>query len=191
MVDLEVSFPKPCDERWDGMQRVGCNRHCASCDTIVHDLEAYRFDEIAALVSRGEEVCVRARIGADGEVALKPGGRRTGRLILAASAGMLAITSPAYAQPKGKIVGKVDGHQVIATDEAGRRYRAALRQDGRFWFRGLPPGKYVVSAHGCTEPWTVGTATVRGGKVELPPSFDPKADECIIVGVIVRKPDAG
>jgi hypothetical protein len=191
MRDLEVEFPAPCGERWEDMTPAGCNRHCASCDKIIHDLDAYRFDDVAALLARGEELCVRARIGADGEVALKPGGTRAMRLMLAASAGMLAITSPAYAQPRGKIVGKVDGHQVVATDEAGRRYRAALRQDGRFWFRGLPPGKYVVSAHGCTEPWTVGTATVRDRKVELPPSFDSKADECIIVGVMVRKPDAG
>lgn len=191
MTDLEVSFPAPCGEAWSEMAPAGCNRHCASCDKIIHDLEAYRFDEVKALVASDAEICVRARIGTDGAVRLKPGGHMVGRLVMAASAGMLAVASPAYAQPKGKIVGQVDNGWirpiVTAKNVDGQTYRAAVRSDGRFWIKGLPAGNYVVSAQGCNVQWIVGNVTVSGGTAVLPPASDPTADDCIIIGVMSRK----
>jgi hypothetical protein len=111
---------------------------------------------------------------------------------VAVSATLLATATPALAQPKGKIVGQVDNAWmrpiVIAKGADGRSYRAAVRSDGRFWINDIPSGEYVVTAQGCNAQWTIGTVTVRKGKIALPPSSDPTADECVIVGLMSRKP---
>jgi hypothetical protein len=192
---LEVSFPKPCEARWDDMATVGCNRHCAQCDKTIHDLRNYSFDEVKALVETADEVCVRAQIGSDGSVALKRSRKRTtGRLVIAASAGMLALAPPAFADSGGRIVGQIQMDntyvRVTATDAAGNIYRAVVRNDGRYWFRPLPPGNYVVSAENCSGEWTVGAVTVGNRKVVLPKSANPR-DECIIIGVITLTGDDG
>ncbi len=193
MRSLKVSFPEPCSERWEDMAPSGCNRHCATCDKAIHDLESYRFEEVEALIAREGEVCVRAKIGADGEVKLKRGAAGVaGRLVLAASAGMLAVATPALGQSSGSIVGHIDGVMLVrvtATDATGRSFRAAVRSDGKFWFKNLPAGEYVVIAQGCEVQWTVGKVTVSGRKVTLPPSTDPS--ECIIIGAIEIKRTQG
>ena len=193
MRNLLVEFPQPCGERWDDMARQGCNRHCASCDTTIYDLESYSFDEVEALTEQEGPICVRARLALDGTVALRPSVMgRAGRLVVAVSAGVLAAASPALAEAGGKLVGHIDSGfrvKVTAKDADGRSYRAAVRQDGRFWFKKLPPGDYVVTARGCSNEWTVGKASIRSGTIELPKSVDP--DDCIIVGVMEIKDREG
>jgi hypothetical protein len=194
MRTLEVAFPEPCGERWETMSPSDCNRHCATCDKTIHDLESYRFEEVEALVAREAHVCVRAKIGADGAVKLKRSSAQVaGRLVLAASAGILAVATPAFAQSGGSIVGNIDGvlirARVTAPDANGRTYRAAVRNDGKFWFKNLPAGEYEVSAQGCEAPWTIGKVTVSGGKVVMARSVDPS--ECIIVGLMQVKRTAG
>jgi len=44
----------------------GCNRQCASCDRIIHDLAALTFDEAAGLLASDEDVSVRAKAAATG-----------------------------------------------------------------------------------------------------------------------------
>ena len=45
MGDLRVSFPKPCDEKWQAMTPEGRARVCGRCDKAVHDLSLYSIDE--------------------------------------------------------------------------------------------------------------------------------------------------
>jgi hypothetical protein len=97
MPDLRVSFPKPCDETWEAMTPSGCDRVCARCDHVVHDLSQYTLAEAEALLGANPGSCVRAQIGADGAVALKPGrGGKAGRMMIAvaATAGLLAAAAP-------------------------------------------------------------------------------------------------
>ncbi len=51
MRDLRVSFPKPCDERWEAMAPEGRARLCARCDTVVHDLSQFEPDEAGLTVT--------------------------------------------------------------------------------------------------------------------------------------------
>lgn len=198
MRELQVDFPQPCGENWEAMAASGCNRHCASCDKTIYDLEAHSFEDVEALVAREEPVCVRARIGFDGMVALEPDRRGFGArvVIAAASAGLLATAAPAHATDRGKIVGQIDtsywGAVVFATDTTGKRYRGGVRGDGRFWIKKLPPGDYVVTATSCGgEAWTVGKVSVAHGETSLPKASEPPEDECIIVGVMERKRHSG
>jgi hypothetical protein len=195
MHDIEVTFPEPCGERWEAMTPSGCNRHCASCDKIIHDLEAYRFDEVAVLLDSDDDICVRARIGVDGAVRLKSGGALAGRLLAAVSATLLGTATPALAQPKGKIVGQVDffGVRPIVMAEAadGRTYRAKVRPDGRFLIKNLPSGNYVITSRACSEKRVIGNVTVQTGEVVLPRSQDPAEDLCITVGMVQRTSPAG
>ncbi|WP_309611344.1 hypothetical protein, partial [Sphingomonas sp.] len=71
MSDIRVSFPEPCGERWDDMQPAGCNRHCDSCDKVIHDLSQMTIDDVEALVWTDPEPCVRAHVDRDGFVATK------------------------------------------------------------------------------------------------------------------------
>ena len=73
LANLEVYFPKPCDEPWDATAPRGCNRHCASCDTIAHDPAALTFEEAGALLLNEDEVCVRAKVDRDGVAAAQAG----------------------------------------------------------------------------------------------------------------------
>ena len=52
MPDLRVSFPKPCEEKWEAMTPAGRARVCARCDKAVHDLASYTLDEAEALLRR-------------------------------------------------------------------------------------------------------------------------------------------
>src|SRR6185369_252274 len=108
MQDVRVSFPRPCSEKWDEMSPSGCNRHCDRCDKIIHDLERLTLDEAEALLRSESEVCVRAKLDAEGAIQLKASRKpRVGRLV-AASIGMLAMAAPATAakpEPSRVIVG--------------------------------------------------------------------------------------
>lgn len=190
MRDLRVSFPRPCDERWEAMAPSGCDRVCARCDKRIHDLSHYELDEAEALLRRNPDTCVRARIDADGVVALKPGRRGNMRrmvVAIAATAGLLTAAAPAFAKrdrPGGAIAGNVESFgirvRVTVTGPDGRTYRTTARTNGQFRIRHLPAGTYTITYDFCGERRTVENVVVRDGETIVPNT--PDGDQCIIIG---------
>lgn len=188
MRDLRVSFPKPCDEKWDAMTPVagGCDRVCAACDKVIHDLSHYDFAEAEALLRADPDTCVRARIDADGTVALRPGrGGRVQRMVVAAaSVGLLATSVPALAgqdRPAGEIRGKADSLRVTATGADGSVVRVKVGRDGGYRIKDLPAGTYTLTFEpDCGDSWTVENVVVGAGQTVLPYSQNP--NPCIIIG---------
>lgn len=192
MRDLRVSFPKPCDEPWDTMAPAGCDRVCARCDKVIYDLAHYSIDEAEALMRRDPDTCVRARIGENGVVALKPSPnariRRT-MIAMCASAGLLMTGTPVGAKdvrPTGAIAGKLTYFQfkttVVATGADGRAYRSRVRGDGKYAIKHLPAGEYTLTfSPSCGEPWTLDNKVVVT-EVETAVPQGPAEGECIIIG---------
>ncbi|HEX8621342.1 MAG TPA: carboxypeptidase-like regulatory domain-containing protein, partial [Allosphingosinicella sp.] len=178
MRDLRVSFPKPCDESWEAMTPAGRARLCARCDRAVHDLSQFEIGEAEALLRRDPGACVRARIGADGVVALKPGrsGARRMAMAVAATAGLLTAGAPALAKqdrPDGAIAGKVEFYglrlRVTARGPDGRKFRATVRRDGEFRIVGVPAGTYTLTfAPDCGGKWTIENVVVDQGETRVP-----------------------
>lgn len=200
MRELRVSFPKPCGEGWEAMAPVGRDRICARCDRAVLDLSSYELDEVEALVRRDPGTCVRARIGADGTVAVKPGLRGGARRMVvaaAATAGLLTAGAPAAAKregPSGAIAGKVDSFgfrvRVTATGRDGRTFRTRSAHNGRFRMKRIPPGAYTLTfVPDCGEPWTVEKVVVSDGKTIVPNVQDQVG--CIVVGRLHIEEDRG
>lgn len=193
MPDLRVSFPKPCDEAWEAMTPSGCDRVCARCDHVVHDLAAYTMDEAEALLRANPDGCVRAQIGPDGAVALKPGrGGKARRMVIAAAAtaGLLAASSPAYAKRErapGAISGTAEAYgsrvRIIATGADGRTYRVRTDASGRFTIRNLPAGAYRLRFEPiCGDGATVENVIVRDGETVMPGIQE--LGGCIVVGLL-------
>jgi hypothetical protein len=186
MRDLRVHFPSPCGERWEAMAPAGCDRACAKCDTIVHDLSRHEVDEIEALLRAGPEICVRASVDAVGVVATRAGMRRIVAAV-GASAGLL-IGQPALAhdkRPEGAIVGKIDTFgfraKVTAENAAGGLYRARVRSDGRYKIAHVPAGTYALHfVPDCGDGWTIENIVVGNGEASIP--VTPDRGGCIIVG---------
>jgi hypothetical protein len=196
MSDLHVSFPKPCDESWEDMLPRGCNRHCASCDKIIHDLAALTFDEAAALLDTGTEVCVRAKVQSDGVIELKKGDRSVARRMVAAAGASFALataacqTVPDTSAPRYQITGKfswkdfyysaelrsVDGQVWTKRREPGT---------GRFIFDGLAPGVYSLTVEDpCGDRVEFETVTITNSSVEVTQRYPESG--CIIVGAMVK-----
>lgn len=197
MPDLRVSFPKPCDETWEAMTPAGCDRVCARCDHVVHDLREYTLDEAEALLRADPGSCVRAQIGADGAVALRPGRGGTARRMViaaAATAGLLAA-SPVHARqerPAGAISGTVEGGyrvRVIATGADGRAWRVRASNRGRFKIRHLPAGTYRLTFEACEQYPPVDNVVVRDGEIQVP---NVRTDnQCIVIGLLRIEGDRG
>lgn len=197
MADLKVSFPSPCSEPWEDMAPQGCNRHCAACDKLIHDLSALTADEAEALLEAEEEVCVRARVGRDGVIALRDGGRKTARRIVAVMSGSLALataacqTVPDTREPRYQITGKFDwkGYYYAAelTSADGRKWPKRREPGtGRFIFDNLVPGVYTLTTDGyCGARQVVDTITITDASVEVSKGTPPIDQNCIIVGVMV------
>lgn len=193
MSDLRVSFPKPCEEKWEKMTPADRARVCARCDKAVHDLSSLSFDEAEALVRRDSEVCVRAQVQADGSVALKPsrrGGARRMVIAAAASAGLLAASAPAMAKkegPPGAIAGKVIypwyRTRVVATAADGQTFQAKVKRNGSFRIADLPDGTYSLEFRpDCGDRWKVENVVVGGGETVVPNTRSEAS--CIIVGML-------
>jgi hypothetical protein len=193
MPDVRVSFPRPCDEKWERMTPAGCDRVCGRCDRLIHDLSHYELDEAVALLRRNPETCVRARIGADGVVALKPGRQDSARrMVIAAavSAGLLAGGEPAAARdtrPKGAISGNAYACayrvQVIATDQSGATFEATVNASEHYKIRHIPPGTYSLTfVPDVGQKWTLENVVVGDRKTKAPDARSP--DDCIVVGML-------
>lgn len=197
LADLTVEFPKPCSEPWDQMSPRGCNRHCASCDKIVHDLATLTYAEAEALLELGTEVCVRAQVGTDGTVKLKPDEHRPGRRIVAAiGAGLALATAACQTVPPSdrpnrfEISGKfasIDWTRTAELRSADGRKWGKRREPGtgRFIFENLYPGVYELTVKDmCGNRVPVDTITIADASVDLGRPV-PEL-HCIIVGAMVK-----
>lgn len=195
MKDLRVSFPEPCNEKWEAMAPTGCNRLCSRCETMVIDLSEYDLEQVEALLGNGDRICVRARVDAEGAVRLKShpaGSARRMMLAMGVSTAMLMAGGQATAddarRPGGVISGTVDTSwpfnlTVTAKGEDGREYRGKVKKNGRYKITKIPPGTYSLDVQGgCGHPWSSGKVTVRGRETVQHDATDP--NECIIVGMI-------
>ncbi|MCL4674138.1 MAG: hypothetical protein KJZ64_14660 [Sphingomonadaceae bacterium] len=195
MSDIKVSFPSPCSEPWEGMAPAGCHRHCASCDKVIHNLEAMTVEEVEGLVASGEEVCVRARVAADGTVALADGTGRGRRKLVAVVGATMALAacqtplvgpvSPRY-QVTVDAFGWVPSTTLRLVAEDGTAHRPGRTRDGRFRFGNLRPGTYTPTVEGrCGDtlfaaPIEIRDADIDAGKLQ----FEDGQDDCIIIGVM-------
>jgi hypothetical protein len=187
------------------MAPAGCDRVCGRCDKVVHDLARYDIDEAQALLRADPATCVRARIGADGEVLPKParrGGARRMIAAVAASAGLMAAGTAASAKldaekpqgPGGAIAGRVDAFgyrvRVTAMSPDGRTFQAKSKSDGRFRIPHVPAGAYTLTFKpDCGTAWTVENVLVGTGEATVPHSDDENG--CIVVGMMRIEPDKG
>ena len=197
---LRVNLPRPCPEEWVAMAPDGRGRMCARCDKLIHDLSQYTLEEAEGLVRRSGDTCVRARVGADGAVALKGAGVRGARRMVVAAAvtaGLLAAAEPALAgrdRPRGSIAGSVDGHaartRVVAADQSGRRFRTRVGRDGQYRIGHLPAGTYTVTfIPSCGDRWTVENVVVSDGVTIVPEVRNPT--ECIYIGLLRIEDSSG
>ncbi|QYJ06072.1 hypothetical protein [Qipengyuania flava] len=192
MTDVRVAFPEPCGEQWDQMAPRGCNRHCAACDTEIHDLAALTADEIEALANSGEKVCVRAHVAEDGTVATRSASSSGKRRVVAAAVGAsLSLAACQTAgEPRVTPLYTVSGsfgwgtgdRTVTLTRWDGQSETKRVQPRREFHFGNLHEGSYVLRLEsGCADPIVqeieVGPAHINVGEV----NFD---SECIIVGVM-------
>jgi hypothetical protein len=192
MSDLRVSFPKPCSERWDGMRSEGCNRFCERCEKTIYDLSHLTVEEVEELAGSGSEICVRARVGPDGQVELKRG-HSARRMVatIGSSVGLLAASSHAVAgTPKlGAIKGQIFEHcgsgTVSATAADGRIYRARIGSNDRYKLKRLPAGPYEVKvdvSYPSPDDPKATKVSVEAGQTSHANLREP--GQCIIVGML-------
>ena len=190
MADLKVSFPKPCSEPWDGMGPRGCNRHCASCDRIVHDLAKLTVEQVEQLLDTDEKVCVRAEFDRQGRI--KSAGS-TGRAMIVCAGALLAAacqTTPGGRVADGATLSGNLGYHIAREariwNDAGESAKLVVGHDGRFDVHGLRPGTYSLQfTVECNQQHDVQGIVVAENDVDLG-RLDFETD-CIIVGHMVRE----
>ena len=191
MSDLRISFPEPCGESWDAMRPSGCDRICATCSETVHDLAQLTAQEAEALLREPGKHCVRAQVGPDGSLSLRPSPSGLSRRMLvavSASVGLLASaceTVPSAEVAAGAIVGTVDRFSGVTSVRAvsadGRERRTRVRADGSYRFERLPYGTYSLRFTGFCRTWDSERITLQ----EEEYSVEERADdpECIVIGM--------
>jgi hypothetical protein len=193
MADLKVAFPSPCSEPWEGMTPVGCNRHCAACDKMIHDLSTLKLAEVEDLLEGGEHVCVRARVGKGGEIELADATHGRRRMIATVGASMALATAACQTAPPEE---RLDRFEISGTLPLVRDRKPVVRSsDGQTWhveqaFRStvfrvpdLYPGVYSITYDtGCNESRVLEDIVIRDRSVDL--GRLEGEDDCIIVGVM-------
>ena len=197
MSDLYVKFPKPCAEPWEAMSPQGCNRHCATCEKIIHDLEQMTAEDAEHLLASEAELCVRAKVAPGGAIALKPAKTGAARQIMVAAGATLALataacqTVPDNGEPRYRVTGKFASkdyyYAAELTSPDGRKWPKRREPGtGRFIFDNLPPGTYELSTRGyCEGRQVLETITITDASVEVARTGPELEETCIIIGVMV------
>jgi hypothetical protein len=190
MSDLRVSFPTPCTQRWDDMERSGCNRFCATCCQTIHDLAELTPEEAEGLLKEPGN-CVRAQVRPDGILVLRPSRSANQRRVLlavGASIGLFASACdslPQSALPTGLIVGKVapqsGAKSVKAVSGNGRTYRTKVLADGSYRFKPLPYGSYSLKFVSDCGIWSGDRVILRESQLSV--GEPSETEDCIIVGM--------
>lgn len=194
MKDLDIALPRPCGEAWEGMTPAGCNRLCAACDTVIHDLAAMTVEEAEQLLATPGGACVRAQIGPDGVVRTR--NPATSRRIRAMVGGAMALAVAACqttsVTPLFELTGQSHRGQRVELFSNGVMLETAQTdRSGRFVFHNLPAGTYAlvtVNSEGCEGVATenrIEGIELTGADVDLGRTSE-LFDKCplIIVGVM-------
>lgn len=196
MADLKVSLPTPCSEKWEAMSPRGCNRHCAACDTVIHDLSLITVEEAEALLDSGDEVCVKASVRRDGSIRTAPSRTSKSRRMVATIGASISLATAAcqtpQITPRHELTGQVreggwrpSAELVSAT---GKTYSVTIRGDQKFRFTNLRPGNYTLNIHDCAGTHTVSNIAVQDdlnlGEIDL-----SEVSDCIIIGKLMRVDD--
>lgn len=198
MTDIIVAFPEPCTETWGAMSPRGCDRHCASCDKIVHDLASLSVEEAESLLDNNAEICVRAQITAEGSVRTATGISASSRRIVTTIGASLALAAagcqtsgPPRISPRFEVKGHVgDGWASQATliSSDGKTRSKILRSDQNFRFTNLRPGNYTLSFIGtCEEQHRIENIVIKDDIDLGDIKFSGEANDCIIIGRMERK----
>lgn len=198
MTDIRVTFPEPCSEEWDGMSPRGCDRHCASCDKIVYDLEFLTADETEVLLDSGKDICVRARIAHDGSVRTASGRSRSSRRIVTAIGASVTLATAACQtggtasiSPRYEIKGHVGNDwasSATLTSSDGKARSMKLYGDLDFRFSNLRPGTYTLSFMGtCHERHRIEIIVVKDDIDLGAVKFGEDNQDCIIIGRMDRE----
>lgn len=180
------------------MQPSGCDRICAACSETVHDLAELTVEEAEALLREPGKHCVRAQVGPDGALGLRPGpSGRSRRMLVAVSASVGLFTSacqtvPSAAGPTGTIVGTVGAFNMVTTvrvvSEDGRERRTRVRADGTYRMERLPYGAYSLKFVGSCGTLEGGRITLQEGEHRVEPPAEML--ECIVVGMAKVEDDS-
>lgn len=199
--DLRVKLTSPCSEPWEGMTPAGRNRHCASCDKLIHDLSALTIDEAEALLEANGEVCVRARVGKGGVIELADAARGRRRMIAAVGASMALATAACQTVPAE---GRPNRYVISGTVPMIQYRKPVVRSsDGQTWdvemeFRStsfrvprLYPGVYSISYDAACgeERRTIENIVVRDQSIDM--GMLEGEGDCIILGVMLRADRSG
>jgi len=196
MADFDVEFPSPCDADWNGMAKVGRNRHCARCDKMIHQLSHYSWDEAQSLLQSSDAICARAQLDSKGRVVWASRRKlpiRRFLTALVASIGLAAMATPSFATEKGAegvIAGTATearvGTTVTAKDMSGRIFSGGVKRNGGYRIKHLPPGTYALVFDGGTDDrWEVENVIVTDRKTTIVDTSNPHVE--YIVGVFQRR----
>lgn len=94
----QLPILNPCHEDYGAMRGPSVRRFCDKCDKHVHNLSEMTEREAKSLLDgqHGARICVRYRVGTDGQVRFRPEVRRAG-FVAVLSLAMAACTG--YAEP--------------------------------------------------------------------------------------------
>jgi hypothetical protein len=177
------------------MAPLGCNRHCAACDKVIHDLSALRLAEVEDLLESGEELCVRARVGRGGVVELADAARGTRRMVATVGASMALATAACQTTPpeerlnrfeiSGTLPMVQDGKPVVRSSDGQTWHVVQAFRSTAFRVPDLYPGVYSISYDAsCGEARRVREdIVVRDRSIEL--GLLEGDGDCIIVGLLV------